>query len=234
MYNFHNSPDHDRPGNKQYLVFAESDNYQMEGETHGKLSHAIKHYEEFDKVGMDNLLNSAMDYIKTVEVLFLKNLKGEIIAQGTAAIEKLTLKSLHNTFDFINDKIMKGIVLSEEEAQIKTQFLKPLEEKYDSLINDYLSNHIEDSYVDGNDFHNFYKRGKRLKFQGIFDNKLYYYILDFSNSGILVLDENQIICTLFRIDKQGNCLEEIKSYFSRNIEIVSSLGRDDLRKFLYT
>ncbi len=220
-YNFHNSPDHDQPGNKQYVVFSADDYYQIEGTTHGRLSHAIKHYEEFDKEGMEFLLNSALDYVKTHEGLILKNLNGEIIGQGSAVFKKLTLNSLHNTFDFINDKIMKGVVLTVEEAQIKTRFLKPLEEKYNLLINDYLSKHIEDTFVDANDFHILYSSGKRLKFQGIFDNITYDYILDFSNSGILVLDENQIICTLFRIDKQGNCLEEIKAYFSRNIEIMN-------------
>ena len=50
---FLTSPDDDQPGSKQFVVFNESENYHLEGQTHGKLSHAIKHYEEFDKAGMN-------------------------------------------------------------------------------------------------------------------------------------------------------------------------------------
>jgi len=42
------------------------------------------------------------------------------------------------------------------------------------------------------------------------------------SSGILVHSvTDKAICTLFRIDKQGNCLNEIKTYFSGNVEITN-------------
>jgi hypothetical protein len=66
--------------------------------------------------------------------------------------------------------------------------------------------------------------GKRITFDGIYEEAEYSYILDFSTSGLLVqtASENSI-CTLFRIDKQGNCLNEIKRYFSGNVEITNPI-----------
>ena len=40
---FNNSRDEDRPGNKQIIVFQDDESYDIEGNTHGGLSHAIKH-----------------------------------------------------------------------------------------------------------------------------------------------------------------------------------------------
>jgi hypothetical protein len=63
FYPFLTSPDDDQPGNKQFVVFNEFENYQLEGQTHSKLSHAIKHYDEFDKEGMNEILRKALIYL---------------------------------------------------------------------------------------------------------------------------------------------------------------------------
>jgi hypothetical protein len=228
---FLTSPDDDQPGNKQYVVFNDTENYQLEGHTHGKLSHAIKHYEEFDKAGMDEILNSALDYLKSSNSIYLKTIKGEIIASGQQALNKITLNAVHNTFDLINDKIMKGFTLVHEEEILKTNFLIPLEKKYDALIATYITDHVQVSSLTEEELQLVYVSGKRLNFEGLYDEALYNYILDFSTSGLLVqLPEENSICTLFRIDKQGNCLNEIKVYFSNNISLTSTL----LNKFLHT
>lgn len=73
---FLTSPDDDQPGSKQFVVFNESENYHLEGQTHGKLSHAIKHYEEFDKAGMNEILSAALIYLQSINTIHLKNIKG--------------------------------------------------------------------------------------------------------------------------------------------------------------
>lgn len=217
---FLTSPDDDQPGNKQFVVFNEVENYILEGYTHGKLSHAIKHYEEFDKEGMNEILSKALVYLQSINTIHLKNIKGELIASGHQAVNKITLNAVHNTFDLINDKIMKGITLVSEEEELKTQYLIPLEEKYDELIASYLIDHVHVQDITENELKLLYASGKRINFEGTYDDALYSYILDFSTSGLLVQSaEEKGICTLFRIDKQGNCLDEIKSYFSSNVEI---------------
>lgn len=163
---FLTSPDDDQPGNKQYVVFNDAENYQLEGLTHGKLSHAIKHYEEFDKAGMDALLNSALDYLKSSNSIYLKTIKGEVIASGQQAPNKITLNAVHNTFDLINDKIMKGITLVQEEEILKTNFLIPLEKKYDALIATYINDHLQVSSLTEEEIHLVHVSGKRINFVG--------------------------------------------------------------------
>jgi hypothetical protein len=219
---FLTSPDDDQPGNKQFIVFNEFENYQLEGQTHGKLSHAIKHYEEFDKGGMNEILSKALVYLQSINKIHLKNIKGELIASGQHAANKITLNAVHNTFDLINDKIMKGIALVSEEVELKTQYLIPLEEKYDALISSYLNDHMQVHDVTENELNLLYVSGKRINFEGIYEEEQYCYFLDFSTSGMLVQSTAEKgICTLFRIDKQGNCLNEIKTYFSGNVEITN-------------
>jgi hypothetical protein len=204
------------------VVFNESENYLLEGQTHGKLSHAIKHYEEFDKAGMNEILSAALIYLQSINTIHLKNIKGALIASGQQAVNKITLNAVHNTFDLINDKIMKGIALVSEEVELKIQYLIPLEEKYDSLISSYLTDHLPVQDVTENELNLLYASGKRIYFEGIYEEALYNYILDFSTSGMLVQSAAEKgICTLFRIDKQGNCLNEIKTYFSANVHITN-------------
>lgn len=183
---FLTSPDDDQPGSKQYVVFNEIENYLLEGQTHGKLSHAIKHYEEFDKAGMNEILSAALIYLQSINTIYLKNIKGELIASGQQAVNKITLNAVHNTFDLINDKIMKDITLASEEVELKNQYLIPLEEKYDALIASYLTDHLPVHDITENELNLLYSSGKRINFEGIYDDALYRYILDFSTSGLLV------------------------------------------------
>ncbi|MFN4952226.1 MAG: hypothetical protein ACK5F0_11450 [Flavobacteriales bacterium] len=119
---------------------------------------------------------------------------------------------------------MKGIALTHEEEILKTNFLIPLEEKYDALITAYLNDHVQVERLTEDELQRTVVFGKRITFDGIYEEAEYSYILDFSTSGLLVqtASENSI-CTLFRIDKQGNCLNEIKRYFSGNVEITNPI-----------
>jgi hypothetical protein len=74
-----------------------------------------------------------------------------------------------------------------------------------------------------------YNSGKRIHFEGFYELDKYTYTFDFNISGLLVqLALENSICTLFRIDKQGNCLNEIKSYFSNNVDVIIPI----VKKFL--
>ena len=123
---FTNSPDEDNPGNKQIVVFKEDDKYDIQGNTHGALSHAIKHFGEFDANVLNNELNGAINYIKTLKNVILKNVNGVVIASGDNAKKQLTVNAVLNTFDFINDKVINKQELNTEETEIKNKFLDKL------------------------------------------------------------------------------------------------------------
>ena len=172
-----------------------------------------------------------MDYLKSSHSIYLKTIKGELIASGHQAVNKITLNAVHNTFDLINDKIMKGIELAHEEENLRINFLMPLEEKYDALIAAYINDHVEVERLTETQLQHTIVSGRRINFEGLYEEVLYSYILDFSTSGLLVqLAVDKSICTLFRIDKQGNCLNEIKLYLSNNISQYNPV----LNKFLMT
>ena len=220
--NFQFSPDQDAPGNKQIVVFDVNEIYVSEGNTHGFLSHAIKHYEEFDANGMDILINDTIEFLKSRNELYLKTLSGTLLAKGEEVYAKLTPNAIQNTYDLINDKKASGIDLKLDEIEIHTRFLEPLLENYNKLINKYLNNHIEINNHSEMDVKSSFENGHTIKFTGTYEGSLYTYILDTSNSGLLVQDTNSGICTLFRIDKQGNNLDEIKGYFERQVLITEN------------
>ena len=220
--NFQFSPDQDAPGNKQIVVFDVNEIYVSEGNTHGFLSHAIKHYEEFDANGMDVLINDTIEFLKSRNELYLKTLSGTLLAKGEEVHSKLTPNAIQNTYDLINDKITSGVDLKVEEIEIHKRFLEPLLENYNKLITIYLNNHIEINNHSEMDVKSSFENGHTIKFTGTYEGSLYIYILDTSNSGLLVQDTNSGICTLFRIDKQGNNLNEIKGYFERQVFITDN------------
>ena len=72
---FFKSPDDDRPGNKQVLIFSPNDKYLEQGETHGKKSHAIKHMLEFKPDIVNDFLDAAIAQVKDSSNLKVVNAK---------------------------------------------------------------------------------------------------------------------------------------------------------------
>ena len=218
--NFNNSPDEDNPGNKQIVVFKEDDKYDIPGNTHGSLSHAIKHFGEFDPNSLNSQLNGAINYIKTLANPILKNVSGVVIASGDNAKKQLTPNAVLNTFDFINDKVINNQELNTEETEIKTKFLDKLNVYYDKLVQDYISGGIDINNMKSDEIKKLISSNKKIKFKGSYHGHEYEYILDFSNAGLLVKNEDNV-STLFRIDKKGNDINKIGAYLSRGVEIAN-------------
>ena len=99
---FHKSKDEDAPGNKQVIVFDDSEKYIEDGNTHGSLSHAIKHYAEFYPDKVNGILNDAINFIKTKSDITLKSIKtNEPIAKDEQAKKQINIGSMLNTFDLM-------------------------------------------------------------------------------------------------------------------------------------
>jgi hypothetical protein len=218
---FSNSPDEDSPGNKQLVVFKEDDDYKEQGNTHGELSHAIKHYGEFNPNDLNSKLNSAIDYIKSVSNPILKNINGDVIASGDNAKKQLTPNAILNTFDFINDKILNNQNLTPEEKEIKDKFLDELNNSYNKLIQDYISSGIDITNMGEDEIKKLMDSNKKISFKGKYKGSNTEYVLDPSTTGLLAKQGNNIF-TLFRIDKKGNDLNKVGAYFSRGVEIPNS------------
>jgi hypothetical protein len=219
-FSFYNSPDEDTPGNKQLVVFKNDDKYDIQGNTHGELSHAIKHFGEFNPNALNSELNSAINYIKTVKNPILKNINGTDIASGDNAKKQLTPNAILNTFDFINDKIANNQELTSEEEEIKSKFLDKLNNAYNELVQDYISGGVDISNMKEDEIKKLMSSNKKIKFKGSYKGNEFEYILDPSNTGMLAKKEDNV-STLFRIDKKGNDINKVGAYFSRGVEITN-------------
>jgi len=226
-FSFYKSPDEDAPGNKQFVAFKEDDKYNVQGNTHGELSHAIKHLGEFNPNEVDSELNGAINYIKTVSNPILKNINGSDIASGDNAKKQLTPNAMLNTFDFINDKIANNQELTPEEKEIQNKFLDKLNNSYNKLVQDYISGGTDVDNMKEDKIKQLISSNKKIKFKGSYKGNEFEYILDPSNSGLLA-KKGDNVSTLFRIDKKGNDINKIGAYFSRGVEI----SNPELKKVL--
>jgi len=133
------SPDEDGPGRNQIVFFSADSKYEIAGDTHGGLSHSIKHYGEFEPDKMKSSLSQALKKAVTFDSLILKSTKtGKTIATGEEAKTMANHNAMLNTFDFINDKIKTNEPLSDEEKSI-VPIINSLNKQYQKLVDFYIS-----------------------------------------------------------------------------------------------
>jgi hypothetical protein len=219
-FRFHDSPDEDTPGNKQVVVFRDDDKYTLQGNTHGELSHAVKHFGEFDPNMLSSVLNNIIEYIKKTQNPILKNINGNNIASGDAAKKQLTPNAVLNTLDFINDKTLNNQQLTPEEKEIKDTFLDKLNTGYNKLVQNYLTSGVDVDNMGQEEVKQMLSTNKKIKFTGSYKGNKFEYVFDPSTTGILA-KQGDTVSTLFRIDKKGNDLNKVSGYFSRGVELTN-------------
>jgi len=229
---FHNSPDEDGPGRNNFISFTDTEQYTISGNTHGQLSHTIKHYMEFEPEQTKEALSKALETAKSFDSFFLKAVNNsKTISSGEQAKTQANLNSMLNTFDLINDKIMNKNNLTQEESKI-TNFILPLNEEYENLIKSYMSNSVNIEEVqDVNEILNLIKQKKIIRFIGSYKNNPVEYFFNPSDTG-LVANNNNKIATLFRIDKKGANLGKVAKYFSRGVELKNKAFKEALASFV--
>jgi hypothetical protein len=225
---FYNSPDEDKPGNKQVILFSPEFKYTKEGSTHGKMSHMIKHYLEFDNPAVKKGLETALNVARSFENFYLFHaLRGELIAQGQIAKKKATANAMLNTFDVINDKILTSEQLKSEEEML-LPIIRDLVDSYDALVDSYLDTAIDtDGTEDSQEIMALLNSGQIIKFTGVYKGKKKDYFFNPSNTGLAAVDGRKV-ATLFRIDKSGNNMEKVKKYFSRGVTVSNPALRQAL------
>jgi uncharacterized protein YeeX (DUF496 family) len=217
---FYDSPDEDKPGKNNYVSFSEKETYDLEGKTHGQLSHAIKHYGEFEPAKLQAALSAALNKAKESDNFTLKNADtNEVISTGDEAKSQANQNSMLNTFDLINDKIKNGLSITPEEQEIKT-LIEPINNEYEQLVNSYMSGAEDiDGISDPSKIKSMFDAGKIIKFSGDFKGSPIKYYLNTSNSGLVAQAADGKLATLFRIDKKGNNIAKMAKYLTRGVEI---------------
>jgi len=228
---FHDSPDEDGPGKNQIVVFDEEDQYGIGGETHGAVSHAIKHFKEFEPDKMKSGLQNALKMAASFDNYFLKNTKsGDVLATGDEAKKAANENAMLNTFDLINDKSENQKPLSPEEEKLMS-ILGPLNGEYQKLVDSYMSSGIDiEGTQDAAKIKQMLDAGKIVKFIGKYKDKPVQYFLNASDTGLVAYKDGKV-ATLFRIDKGGNNLSKVAKYFSRGVELNNPAFKDALASY---
>lgn len=126
----------------EVLVFSEKapDNYEVEGKTHGQMSHAIKHLKEFEPDFVKSIVTKVKNTLKTKlkekPHWFCKvwhNTKGFEKESGVEAIETASIDAVLNTLDLINDKTQMRENLLKLDSSIRP-FAVELENEYNNII----------------------------------------------------------------------------------------------------
>lgn len=210
---FYDSPDEDRPGKNQIIVFTPEEDYDVEGNTHGALSHMIKHYNEFAPQKVVAGLRQALKTAAAFNNFILKNAKsGAVIAQGDEAKKAANENAMLNTFDLINDKIKNKEPLTDEEKQL-SPLVAALNQEYQQLVDSYMSSATDlEKMADAGQIKQLLDSGKIVKFIGFYKGNPVQYFLNTSNTGLVAYKDKKV-ATLFRIDKKGNNLAKVAKYF---------------------
>ena len=216
---FFDSPDEDKPGKNQIILFNPEEQYTVAGITHGGLSHMIKHYMEFEPSRVVAGLKQALQKAATFDNFILKNVKsGQALSLGDEAKKAANENAMLNTFDHINDKIKNNEPLTDEEKQL-SPIIEALNQEYQKLVDSYISTGIDiEGVQDTAKIKQILDAGKIVKFVGSYKGAPVLYFLNAANTG-LVASKKGKVATLFRIDKKGNDLSKVAKYFSRAVEL---------------
>lgn len=156
---------------------------------HGKMSHAIFHFWEFDTSGF--MIKSSESALSLIENYLQNNPEADLILSNTTikdgdfhatsnspihtgqkAIDELKKLSpieirncFINTFAFINDKIETGKTLLPIETEIKSKIIDPIVENYDRIADSMMSKSIDiDSIKTIKELDDAVKSNKKIKF----------------------------------------------------------------------
>lgn len=223
---FSDSPDEDKPGNNQIVMFNKDEKYEVSGETHGKMSHAIKHFLEFDPNKVKAHLTKAIQVAKQLQNVFLVSAKdGSLIADGDKAKAQLTDNAMLNTFDFISDKIKNNQQLSAEEQKL-LPIIQQMTQEYEAALNAHISNAVDvDNITDEQKLKELIDGKNIIKFTGNFKGTDFIYYLNTSNTGMAVSDKNNTFSTFFRFDKKGGNLSKFpKGTVIKNAALKKAIG----------
>lgn len=226
---FFSSNDSDEPGNKQLIKF-DSLPYELEGDTHGKKSHAIKHLIEFKPDAVNHFLDEAIDAIKdSANINIIRIKTGEVIDSGSSAFKMITREAMLNTFDYVNDKVQLKHELTPED-KIILEIIWKMTTNYVQMLESDISDAIDvDTISNPDELSQLLANAKVIKFTGNRRGSHCNYYLDLSDTG-LIAEKQGMIATMFRIDKKGNDMRKVAKYFESAAQVSNPILMSTLKQ----
>jgi hypothetical protein len=224
---YNQQPDYDKipGGGKSVAVFDMETDYKKEGETHGGVSHSIKHYMEFDSSGAQQAIRQAASIVSGFDKVFIKKHgRPDVVAQGEQAKQLVDQNSgiMLNTFDMINDKMLNKISLNDSEQKL-LPIIKDIFSKYKQLAENQLSDASDiDKLSDVNQILKLLNAGNTVRFTAKYGESEKIYALNPKNTAIVSYMGGKV-STFFKIDKQGKNKQKIVRYFTKGMEIKNPI-----------
>jgi hypothetical protein len=228
----------------EVLVFSETapDKYEVEGKTHGQMSHAIKHLKEFEPTFVNNIItkvkNTLKAKLKEKPHWFCKvwhNARGFGKHSGIDAIDFASVDAVLNTLDLINDKTQMKENLLKLDSSIR-QFAVELENKYNDIITTKIDKavNLNKTSLKGDALVKKIKKSSVIQFDcngkggGNFT-----VVLDFTDQSLIIgkrsNDDINTVNTMYRFNNAGSSRPAVVDAFlkkhltPKNSELLSAL-----------
>ena len=228
----------------EVLVFSEQapDNYEVEGKTHGQMSHAIKHLKEFEpdfvKSVITKVKNTLKAKLKEKPHWFCKvwhNARGFEKESGVEAIDNASVDAVLNTLDLINDKTQMRENLLKLDSSIRP-FATELENEYNRIISTKIDKAVDlnKSTLKGDSLVKKIKKSSVIQFDcnGLGGGS-FTVVLDFTDQSLIIgkrsSEDINTVNTMYRFNNSGSSKPAVVDAFFKkklipsNIEIKTAL-----------
>lgn len=213
---------------KQVLVFSPNDKYEVEGNTHDGISHAIKHAHEFFPGEVDALLQqfSAALQPKTTAA---KTMSGATVSDPSKVSSYMhDTGVLLNTLDRINDKVKTGASLTAAET-VGHKAAEKMFTLYNKVADSVISGSVPvDGVKDVGQLVALVSSGKPIRFTASFrGHKGHVYVFDHKTRALASLRDNGDLNTLFKLTPGKNVGAYVSSLGEIENPIVAQFLKDN-------
>lgn len=219
----------------EVLVFSETapENYEVEGKTHGQMSHAIKHLVEFEPDFVKNIVSKVkstiINKLKEKPHWFCKiwnNTRGFSKLSGVDAVNDASMYAVLNTLDLINDKQQMKECLLKLDSSIRP-FAVDLEKKYNEIISKKIDKAVDldKTTIKGSALEKKIKKSQIVQFSckgksgGTFT-----VVLDFTDQSLIIgKGDMETVTTMYRFNNTGTSKSAVvNAFFSKKLEPVNT------------
>ena len=224
-YSFKNSNDVDFTADSNQIIFMsvkDKRQYIEQNKTHGNISHAIKHYGEFNEQKYKNIAKKIKNKLKelikdgTITYLELYEKGGESIKDIEKIIEKANWRAYLNTLDLINDKREEGTPLSKEEREL-LPIMDELSDSYMTIINNVTKQAKNiDNIKNKENLISAIEKANIIKLSAVDRMGYRVYFLDLKRN-IFIIADDKVIYSCFEFSTNAKSYKDvIKNFCSKN------------------
>lgn len=223
IFNFASDTDYHNYPNIITFAIGDFENYRREGNTHGRLSHALKHLSEFKKPFVIAIVNEIRDIMyeyasEQIEIrekkiqsdvfdpyfsmrYFDRNVEKDITVEDILDYVKVPNSAILNYLDLINDDYQMGNKLSPFAKVLYKLFFKRIEVEYSKVCDDLVKNAVDlDRMPTINGIIDTLDNEESVHFSVIFKNHPTSVVLNLSQQALVVIGQNSKFNSAYKLN----------------------------------